>query len=43
MEHTLEATCGGRVKINATVGQKVGTGEVLAEVIVADSADTADS
>lgn len=42
MEHTLEATCDGRVKIHAAVGQKVGTGEVLAEVIAADSADTAD-
>ena len=43
MEHTLEATRDGQVKVHATVGQKVGTGEVLAEVIAADSADTADS
>ena len=43
MEHTLVATRDGQVKISVSVGQKVGTGEVLAEVIAADSADTADS
>ena len=43
MEHTLVATRDGQAKISVSVGQKVGTGEVLAEVIAADSADTADS
>ena len=38
MEHTLAAPRGGKVKVSAEVGQKVGTGEVLAEVISADDA-----